>query len=359
MVDVQEYINREAPDIEARKLGLIDTAKALTEKGYTLPPNILAGLTPEQQRAFQLASSGIGGYEPFIAQAQGDITAGQAALGTGQATLQGALTGLAPTSAAAQATTQQAIDQLNQARGVAPTQAQLDSYMNPFQQSVIDTTMSELNKQGAQAQSQLASQAQQAGAFGGSRYGVQGAELEGNLQDARARALSQLNLQNYGQAQASAQNQLERDRMATMGIGALGAQQGGLGAQQAQLMGTLGTGIGQLGQGMANLGQGYASLGGQKQAMAGQDVQNLLGIGGMQQQFAQQQADIARQNQLQGIMQPYQQLGFYGDILQGAPSSQQMINTSQTPPISPLQAGIGTGIGAIAGIGGLRKLGVI
>ncbi len=33
MVDVQEYINREAPDIEARKLGLIDTAKALTEKG--------------------------------------------------------------------------------------------------------------------------------------------------------------------------------------------------------------------------------------------------------------------------------------------------------------------------------------
>ena len=345
MVDVQEYINREAPDIEARKLGLIDTAKALTEKGYMLPPNILAGLTPEQQRAFQLASSGIGGYEPFIAQAQGDITAGQTAL-------QGALTGLAPTSAVAQATTQQAIDQLNQARGVAPTQAQLDSYMNPFQQSVIDTTMSELNKQGAQAQSQLASQAQQAGAFGGSRYGVQGAELEGNLQDARARALSQLNLQNYGQAQASAQNQLERDRMATMGIGALGAQQGGLGAQQAQLMGTLGTGIGQL-------GQGYASLGGQKQAMAGQDIQNLLGIGGMQQQFAQQQADIARQNQLQGIMQPYQQLGFYGDILQGAPSSQQMINTSQTPPISPLQAGIGTGIGAIAGIGGLRKLGVI
>ena len=31
-MSVTEYINREAPDIEARKLGLIDTAKALTEK---------------------------------------------------------------------------------------------------------------------------------------------------------------------------------------------------------------------------------------------------------------------------------------------------------------------------------------
>ena len=42
-------IQREAPDIEARKLGLIDTAKALTEKGYTLPDYVLAGLTPEQK----------------------------------------------------------------------------------------------------------------------------------------------------------------------------------------------------------------------------------------------------------------------------------------------------------------------
>jgi hypothetical protein len=93
--------------------------------------------------------------------------------------------------------------------------------------------------------------------------------------------------------------------------------------------------------------------------MGGQDVQNLLGIGGLQQQFGQQSLDIARQNQLQKIMQPYQQLGFYGDILQGAPSSAQMINTAQNAGVSPLQAGIGTGIGALAGLGGLKKLGVI
>jgi hypothetical protein len=304
----EEYITREAPDIEARKLGLIDAAKALTEKGYTLPDYVLAGLTQDQKDAIALQQQGIGGFKPFLTQAQ---QAGATGLGT----------------------TAQAISQLGQLGG-APTQTQLDAYMNPFQQSVIDATMAELNKQGQQAQSQLAQQAQQAGAFGGSRFGVAQAELGEGLQDARARALAQLNLQNYGQAQAGVQNQLERERALALGIG-------GLGGQQAQL------------------GQGMASLGAQQQALAAQDVSNLLGIGGFQQQSQQQQEDIKRQNLLQGIMQPYQQLGFYGDILQGAPTTQQTLNVSQAAPISPLQSAIGTGIGAISGIAGLRRLGVV
>jgi hypothetical protein len=305
---VDEYITREAPDIEARKLGLMDTAKALTEKGYTLPDYILAGLTQAQKDAIALQKAGIGAYQPFLTQGQ-----------------QAAATGLG--------TTGQAITQLGGITG-APTQTQLDAYMNPFQQSVIDATMSELNKQGQLAESQLATQAQQAGAFGGSRFGVAQAELGENLQDARARALAQLNLQNFGQAQAGVANQMERQRLAAMGIGALGQQQ-------------------------AALGQSIAGLGAQQQGLAAQDVSNLLGIGGLEQQFAQQQADIARQNQLQKIMQPYQQLGFYGDILQGAPTSQQVLSIAQAPSVSPLQQAIGTGIGAISGIAGLKKLGVV
>jgi len=305
---VDEYITREAPDIEARKLGLMDTAKALTEKGYTLPDYILAGLTQAQKDAIALQKAGIGAYQPFLTQGQ-----------------QAAATGLG--------TTGQAITQLGGITG-APTQAQLDAYMNPFQQSVIDATMSELNKQGQLAQSQLAAQAQEAGAFGGSRFGVQQAELGENLQDARARALAQLNLQNFGQAQAGVANQMERQRLAALGIGSLGLQE-------------------------AQLGQAIAGLGAQQQGLAAQDVSNLLGIGGLEQQFAQQQADIARQNQLQKIMQPYQQLGFYGDILQGAPTSQQVLSIAQAPSVSPLQQAIGTGIGAISGIAGLKKLGVV
>ena len=74
-------IQREAPDIEARKLGLIDTAKALTEKGYTLPDYVLAGLTPEQKQAFGLAQSGIGGYESYLKAARDATTQGQNLLG--------------------------------------------------------------------------------------------------------------------------------------------------------------------------------------------------------------------------------------------------------------------------------------
>jgi len=291
---VQEYIQREAPDIEARKLGLIDTAKALTEQGYTLPDYQQAQFSLPQQLAFANALQGIGAYQPYLQQAQAATQQGQ-----------NLLAGIAQ----------------------APTAAQIESYSNPFQQQVIDATMAELNKQAAQQQNQLAGQAVQGGVFGGSRYGVQQAELAGAQQQAQAQALAGLNAQNYGQALQAAQNQLERQRLAGLGIGALGGQ--------------------------------FAQLGSQAQAMGGQDVQNLLGIGGLQQQFGQQALDIARQNQLQKIMQPYQQLGFYGDILQGAPSSAQMINTAQTSGVSPLQAGIGTGIGALAGLGGLKKLGVI
>lgn len=304
---MEEYIQREAPDIEARKLGLMDAAKALTEKGYEIPEFVLAGLTEDQKNALALARQGIGSFKPFLEDAQKAITTG---LGT----------------------TAEASRRLADVTGV-PTQADLDPFMNPFQQSVIDATLSELDKQGQLAQTQLGDQAQRVGAFGGARMGVQEAELAGNLQDARARALSQLNLQNFAQAQQGLSQQRERERLAALGIGALGQQQ-------------------------ANLGQGFASLGQQAQQLGAQDVNQLLGIGGLQQQFAQQEEDVKRRNILDPLMQPYQQLGFLSDIYQGAPTSAQVIQTGGGANVSPLQQAIGTGIGALAGIGGLRKLGV-
>jgi len=315
MVTTSEYINREAPDIEARKLGLIDSAKALAEQQLTLPQYQLAGFTPAQQDAFLKAQQGIGGYAPWLNLAGQGIQAGAAGVAQGQAA------------------TQQAQNLLGGVTG-APTQAQLDPYLNPFQQQVIDQTMQELDKRGATAQQNLAGQAQQAGAFGGSRFGVQEAELGRGLQDARAQALTQLNQQNYAQAMGGFQNQMERERLAGLGIGALGQQQAGFGGQ-------------------------YAGLGAQAQGMAGQDIQSLLGIGGMQRQREQQLLDMQRQNALQAMYEPYQRLGFYGDILAQAPTSEQVIPTATSPNVSPWQQAIGTGVGALTGIAGARRMGVI
>ena len=308
MVDVQEYINREAPDIEARKLGLMDTAKALAEQKLTLPQYQLAGFQTPEQEAFIKAQQGIGGYAPYINLAGQGIAQGQASTLAAQ-NLLGGITG-------------------------APTTTQLQPYLNPFQQQVIDQTMQELDKRGATAEQNLAGQAQQAGAFGGSRFGVQGAELQRGLQDARAQALTQLNTQNYGQALQGYQNQMERQRLAGLGIGALGQQQAGFGGQ-------------------------YAGLGAQEQAMAGQDIQSLLGIGGMQRQREQQILDMQRQNALQAMYEPYQRLGFYGDILAQAPSSQQVIPTATAPNVSPWQQAIGADVGALAGSAGARRMGAI
>ena len=81
---VEEIIQREAPEIEAYKLGLMQQAKGLTSAPPTggLPAIQAAGTTGLQQRAQNLASSGIGAYQP-------QLTAAQAAFASGIGTLSG------------------------------------------------------------------------------------------------------------------------------------------------------------------------------------------------------------------------------------------------------------------------------
>jgi hypothetical protein len=133
MVTTTEYLQREAPDIEARRLGLMDTAKALADKPLTLPEQQVAGLTPEQLQAIQLGSQGIGSYEPFLASA-----------------LQSQAAGLGTLGQAAQAYTD---------IGTAPTMEQLQPFMNPYQQAIQD----EINRSYNIAQQGQAAQAIQAG----------------------------------------------------------------------------------------------------------------------------------------------------------------------------------------------------
>ena len=201
---LQEQIVREAPEIEAIKLGLLQDAQQLAKTPIKLPEQQVAGLSGLQQQAFTGAqqAGGIGGYQPLLATGQATLGAGLGTLGQAQAAAQGMQGLFAPTD--------------------------LTPYTNPFQQAVIDQTMQELNKQAEIQQNNLAAQAVGAGAFGGSRFGVQAAELANAQQDAQAQALAQLNAQNYMQALQTGQQAFE-------------AQQGRQG-QAGQLL----SGIGQL-----------------------------------------------------------------------------------------------------------------
>ena len=110
-----------------------------------IPGQQVAGFTPTQTGAMNLASQGIGAYQPYLDAAQAAQTA---ALGTA--------------GAGTQALSSMQFD---------PSQVQ--QYMNPYQQNVTQDALKEMDRQGAMAQNQLAGQAVGAGAFGGSRFGIQ------------------------------------------------------------------------------------------------------------------------------------------------------------------------------------------
>ena len=283
---------------QLRKLGRAGIAQ-------TIPGFQFAGFTPEQQQAFGLASQQVGAYQPALQQAMGSAALGGGALTGGITQALGATQAYNPASAQA--------------------------FMDPYQQQVTQQALAEYDKQAQIAQQGLASQAQKVGAFGGSRMGVQEAELGKNLADIKSRRIFEDLSRNYQQAQQAA-----------------------MGAQESQQRRQLQAGqlLGQAGQGLASLGKTQAGLGALGQQLGQGDVQSLLGGGGMQQQLGQAQMEAARQQQLQAQQEPFRRLGFASDILRGTPSSGIMY--TQQPSVNPYAQALGLGI---AGVGALGQFG--
>ena len=113
------------------------------------------------------------------------------------------------------------------------------SYMSPFQQDVIDTTLAEFDRQAAKGLPALSAQAIQAGAFGGGREGVQRAEYQSASDRNRAALQAQLLGQGFAQAQNLAQADFARNlNLAQQTPALIGQQIAGLttlgGQQQAR-----------------------------------------------------------------------------------------------------------------------------
>jgi hypothetical protein len=79
--EVTEQIVREAPDIEAYKIGLLQSAKALADQGIQIPPQMVAEMAGLQIDAIELARAGIGGYQPYLQEAGYSLGDAQTALG--------------------------------------------------------------------------------------------------------------------------------------------------------------------------------------------------------------------------------------------------------------------------------------
>lgn len=375
--NITEQFVREAPDIEAYKLGLMQSAKALAAP--TLPAYQVAGMTDQQIAALQAGQTGIGAFAPYLQSGSKALTTGTNTLGEAADVLRGADTrnqfqaaqeayNLAAQPAAAlgnlsnvagaglgylggagqdfdvaqqmaqryaqgniapaQQMMAQSVEQAQRAamqpgymqaqgalgaglgslagaaQGYNPQSAQ--AFMNPYQQQVIDESIRQINRQGDIERQNLQAQATRAGAFGGSREGVQRAELERGLSATRNAAITNALQQGYGAAQQQAQQAFEQQQQRQMaqgqGIanignvyGSLAGQQGQLGMQAAQYGGNVGQQLAaqqlqqaQLGQGAAGI---YGQLAGQQAGLAGQ----YAGVAGQQANILGQQSQLQQQ----------------------------------------------------------------
>lgn len=350
-----EQIVREAPQIEAYKIGLLQSAKGLTDTPVNIPGYSVAGFNPDQMAAFEQARSGIGAYQPYLYGGSQALQQGTSTIGEAADVLRGADT--RGQYGAAQAGQNIALmGTLGQASPIG--QGEIQQYMNPYNQLALNQQLQEMNRQAQIQQQSLQGQAVRAGAFGGAREGVQRAELGRNLAQTQNQAIAQSAQQGYAQALAAAQQQQQAQLAAygqagnlSQGIGTLAGQQYGIGQSMAQNLGQLGTQLGNMGVQQAALGQSAQQLG-------QQDVNFLYNIGQQQQGLTQQQLDAQRNTALQQAYEPYQRTAFLSDIYKGAPSSQQSISASTAPVPSAFQQAAGMGIAGIAAGTAAKKAGL-
>ena len=276
------------------------TLEALLGQQLNVPQQQVAGFSPTQTSAMNLAMQGIGSFQPFLQAAQAAQTAGLGTVGAGAQIAAGA--DFSPGAARA--------------------------FMDPYQQAVTQEALKEVDRQAAIAQNQLAGQAVRAGAFGGSRFGIQQSELARNAADLKSRRIFEDLSRNFQQAQGAAR----------------AANQQRLQAGQV---------FGQLGRATSGIGGAMAGLGGQLQQQQRQDVNQLLGIGGLQQQQAQRELDVGTANIAAMENAPFQRLSTSAGILQqllpNLVGSQTIAPFAQPNPYAQM-AGLVTGASGLAGL---------
>jgi len=111
-IEQTQQIISESPQIEAYKLGLLERAREQSETPYQLPAYQVAGMSPQQQTAEQLAQAGIGAYQPYLDAAGQGIAQGQNLAQTGARGVAGI--NVAPEFAAAQRALQTGVGQAGQ-----------------------------------------------------------------------------------------------------------------------------------------------------------------------------------------------------------------------------------------------------
>lgn len=214
------------------------------------------------------------------------------------------------------------------------TGANVQQYMSPYMQNVVERQQQDAQRQAQIAQQAQGAQAARAGAFGGSGDYLMRAQAAGNL----ARQKGDIQAQGLQAAYQNAQQQFNQSQAQNLAGQQLNAQQqqfgAGLGLQGLQTALSGAQGLGQLGQQQYTQNMGINAL------------QNQYGL--QQQAQIQKDLDTKYQDYLNYQNYPYKQLGFMSDILRGVPLTQTGSSVYQAAP-STAQNITSLGLGA-AGI---------
>ena len=279
-----DYLESSAKDF-ARQLTAATSAPIDTSK--FVGRQFVAGEDPLQTQAINLATQGIGGFQPFLTSAQQAITqAGQDVGGLQQFMGTGAGTGA----------------------------GSIQAFTSPFQQQVIDESLRQFDRSRAGGLQQIADQAAQFGAFGGGRQGALEGQFMADTALGRAGLEAQLRAQGFADAAARR-------------AGAFGQQQ-------------------QLANQRAGLAQNQFALSNFQQAGRAADVANLGQLGafrqGLDQSRLQADMDAART----GAFEAQQRLQQYGGglgQLAGFASPAPLPGAAPSPFSTALSTALGIG----------------
>ena len=266
----------------------LTSAKTPTTEGIASLKNLITSMEGVGTTGAEGIRKAYTDAKPSLTSAQAQL-AGQALYGRTGAE-EAARRARASTAAAQEALEAAGIYGLDQAKAAAAalggTGAQFDpsgiaAFYSPYQQDVIEKTLADIRREGDIAQQAARARAIQAGAFGGSREGVQLSEMERAVLEQQAQTAAQMRDAGYRQAAAQAQEAFERQQarqqslaQLTGGLGQAGAatraqaareagglalsaeelaqrgalQAAGVGLQEGDILGRMGATYGQLQQ---------------------------------------------------------------------------------------------------------------
>jgi hypothetical protein len=208
----------------------------------------------------------------------------------------------------------------------------LSPYMNPFTQSVINSSLPIMQQNLALSQDQQQNAANSANAYGGSRQGVQQGVTQAQGALGMGQMAAGLNQANFQQAQAGATGDITRNLQAQQGNQAAGLQQEGLVNQAASGLGTLGTQ--QMQNNIANYGM-------------------LTSAGGFEQQQAQNDINAQMAKFQQAFQYPQQQLGMMESALGMTPYDTGTSGTSASTTTQTQSNPMAAALGGMQTLGGL------